>query len=55
MDNELKEIVGALAGYEGHPGWRIDQAQRQVVNGKSVWTIQVQRETEKKEAADDND
>lgn len=55
MDNELKEIVGALAGYEGHPGWRINKAQRQVENGESVWTIEIQRETEKKEAADDND
>lgn len=51
MDNELKDIAGALAGYSDKPGWRIIKAERQ---DDGSWTLTIQPET-KKEAADDND
>jgi hypothetical protein len=51
MDNELKDIAGALSGYSDKPGWRIIKAERQ---DDGSWMLMIQPETIK-EAADDND
>ena len=53
MDNELKDIAGALAGYSEKPGWRIIKAER-LEDGS--WMLLIQPETPKKEpeATDDN-
>ena len=53
MDNELKDIAGALAGYSDKPGWQITKAERQQ---DGSWMLLIQPETLKKEpeAANDN-
>lgn len=53
MDNELKDIAGALSGYYDKPGWRIVKAERQ---NDGSWMLLIQPETLKKEpeAANDN-
>lgn len=51
MDNELKDIAGALAGYSDKPGWRIIKAERQ---DDGSWNLTIQPETKKQEAADEN-
>ena len=53
MDNELKDIAGALAGYSEKPGWQITKAERQ---SDGSWMLLIQQETlkEKPEAENDN-
>lgn len=52
MDNELKEIAGALAGYSEHPGWQITKAERQQ---DGSWMLMIQPETPKKQEAEHED
>ena len=52
MDNELKDIAGALAGYSDKPGWRIVKAERQA---DGSWMLLIQPETLKKDREADNE
>jgi hypothetical protein len=51
MDNELKDIAGALAGYSEKPGWRIIRAER---HADGSWMLLIQPETPKKEPEAEN-